>query len=192
MIFVPDDLENAVMEELRAWMPSTLYEISIERDEELLQSPLSYNIRPDNNQFVEDQLPALIIVSPGTLNNPRKSGDQVYEADYRILIVAIISSTGRVNVNRNARIYAAAIRAVLVRRPGLGGIAMGGLWEGESFDEGPEEQGRSLASITVEFAYTVPNVVQRGGGPATPLVPPQPIPDGPEVTSTDLTVDKKD
>lgn len=187
MIFIPEDLENAVMEELRTWMALTLREISMERDEEILQAPLSYNVRPDNNQFVEDQLPALIIVSPGTINTPRKSGDQVYEADYRVMIVAIISSNSRENVNHNARVYAAAVRAILVRTPGLGGVTTGGIWEGESFDEGPEEQGRSLASVTVEFAYTVPNIAKRGERPPT-----QPITPGPEVTSTDLTVDRKD
>lgn len=182
-----DQIEDKIVEILKEWMESELYLLTKNRSLEMLALPLSYNVRPENDKFTEDHLPAVIVVSPGTEGPPRKDGSGTYEANWKVSVVVIVNGNSRQTTNRNARLYAAAIRAILVERRGLDGLSNGGRWDGESYDEGPTEMGRTLAAITVDFTFTIPNVAGRMDRLESPIAPPDPIPEGELVQHTHLT-----
>jgi len=182
-----DQVEDKIVEVLKKWMESEIFLITSSRGLDMLALPLSYNVRPENDKFTEDHLPAVIVASLGTEGPPRKDGSGTYEANWKVSVVVVVNGNSRESTNRNARIYAAAVRAILVERRGLDGMSTGGRWDGESYDEGPAEMGRTLAATTIDFTFTIPNVAGRLDRLAEPIAPPGPIPDGVTVQDTEMT-----
>lgn len=181
-----DQVEDKIVDLLKMWMESEIYMITKTRGLDMLALPLSYNVRPENDKFTEDHLPAVIVASLGTDGIPRKDGYGTYEANWKISVVVVVNGNTRQSTNRNARIYAAAVRAILVERRGLDGLSNGGRWDGESYDEGPAEMGRTLAATTIDFTFTIPNVASMSDRLEAPIAPPDPIPEGETVESTYL------
>jgi hypothetical protein len=184
-------LEDAVTDTIKTWIDTYLAEVADQWGSPTLPGFRSYNVRPSGERWTEDQLPSLIVVNAGLDSEPRKSGEAEYEADFRIgLIIMVVAPDARA-ARQNMETYTAACRAILLQKRGLGIGASSISWASESYDEVPDDAGRTMGGGVVEFVITVPSVVTGRAGPVEPT-PVDPVPPGtewPQVETVDLEVD---
>lgn len=178
-IFVAATLEQAVIDTLVKWFP--LYIREIERQEELpmgkVPIPRSYTTRRTFEKFAEDQLPTVIIVSPGLDGDPMQEGDGRYRAIWRMHVGVVVSTSSQVQTGYIAKLMGAAVRAIVLQQSRLGGIASGMEWYDESYDDLPDDDvSRSLGAATLSFRIEVDDVINRRSGPDTTYIP-DPVPD---------------
>lgn len=174
-ILSTDNVEDAIEETLRTWMPTYLEELRLQHgmpSTKKFQAPQSYNIRPDYERWAEEKLPAIITVPLGPAAAPFKDGEGSYTSPMRIALVAFAQGNDKATTNRNTKVYGAAVRAILLQQRSLGGLCEETVWEGEEFNEGiTDAQGRSIASVVNTFVFHIHHVLDHNGGPAFPTPP---------------------
>jgi len=179
-------VENAVEATIREWIGEYTAELRDQYGDLCPELPpiRSYGTRSEAQKWVDDQLPAVVIVSPGVDGEPLVSGDGWIEAPFRVGVIVFCSGQTEKDTRNRAQGYSAAIRGLLLQKTGLGGIATSTKWETEDFTPGPTEKGRTFGAAVVEFVFTIACVTNRRMGPtvhgsnAT----------GPPVESTELIV----
>lgn len=189
-------VRNAVKDHLQAWFPSYIAEVGRADGRDggalpLFRSFVSVLDMPDG-KYVEEQMPSCVIVAPGLIEEPSKHRG-MYIARWAVNVGAVISGQNKENTFDLTELYAAAIRASVVQRPGLGGFATATDWLGERYDDIPNDMQSTLGAGTVQFLVEVQGVVDARQGPDAPLV--EPILDpGPRGTFAvvDATVRKKE
>lgn len=170
-------VEDAALATLRAWLPTYLAELERQTGREPGSLPRirSWSLVSDFSVETEDQLPAGLIVSAGLAEEPERDGERRYAAVWALGVGVITSARDQVTTRRLAMTYAAAIRAVLVQRPALGGLADFVDWIDERYDDVPDDAGRSLAAGRVTFRIGVGDVVTAAAGPSQPDPLPDPL-----------------
>lgn len=177
------EVEKAAIDMLRLWMDTYLNEI--ERQNGIpprkLTRPRSYSQRNKFDIWPEDQLPAIVVISPGLAEKPRRLGDGSHTAKWAVAIACIVGAKDEEETRNLAGLYTAAIRALFLQRASLNQFAAGVEWLDERYDDMPDDARRSVQSGTVILAVEVDDVVTANAGPVTPDDPP-----------TDPTVDPGD
>lgn len=185
-------VEQAVGDTLKLWFPTYLREVERQhdRDQLALPAPRSYQLvseSDDPTRWLEDQLPSIIVMCPGFAEQPRHAGSGAYDARYSVSVAAIVSANTQGATRQLARLYGAAIAAILVQKPSLGGVANGLQWADESYDDIPADSARSLACVIEGFIVDMPAVLDSQAGP---LVPDEEAneegPEWPQVQTTDV------
>lgn len=189
------DVEDAVVDHLKAWSPTYLAELErqAERTPESLPAVRSWNVVPSEpDKWPENQLPAVLVVSPGIIGEPQEQGDGKVVVTWNIGIAAICSAKSEDGTRRNARLYLAHLRAILIQHPKFADFAQDTEWLGEAYDSViPQEYRRSLSGAQTTFAVQVADVIDRYGGPSEPLADPYEEPsDWPTVATTEVTAEK--
>lgn len=196
-IFSADVLEEAVIATLRKWMPTYLQEIELQRGWERgrIQSPRTYGTRNEFSAFPDEVMPIVVVVSPGLVDSARPDGEGRYIGWWSLGVGVVARANDEENTNRLAKVYAAAVRAILLQKQGLDGSwAFGGVeWVDENFTEIPNtaERERTIRSAQVIFRVWVDELVTRNAGPAHPAEPDpstQPGSDWPDVETADVRV----
>jgi hypothetical protein len=204
-IFLPikdgTQVEEAVTEQLAAWMPVYLRELEIQRGwpaDKHLPAVRSYTTFSRLDHFDEQQLPGVVVYSPGLNGAPKMEGNGTYTAVWNISIAVIVSAMDQASTNTLAKMYAAAVRSIMVQKPSLGGFAVHVVWRNESYDDlGSSEGERTFAVGVGEFDVMVENVVNKMGGPRTypSADPPDPVhqpgSQWPEAQEVDVDVEKE-
>src|SRR5688500_3190491 len=92
-------VEQAAIAHLREWMPDYLPHVYREahaivgRSLPAFPQPRSYEVVPrEPDRWKEDQLPAILIVSPGLVAKPANDGNGTYRAVFDLGIAAICSA----------------------------------------------------------------------------------------------------
>lgn len=175
-IFVADTVENAVIDTISTWLATYLQEIEVQRGMTRGSVPLirSYATRNEWATYPEDQLPVCIVVSTGLADPPDVDGEGRYHGWWAVGVGVLAGASESKATEMLAKLYGAAIRAILLQRPSLGGIASGIEWEDESYDDVPVDQDRTLAATLLLFRVWIDDIVTRGAGPAEPI-PPDPV-----------------
>jgi hypothetical protein len=82
------DMEDAVLAQLQAWLPDYLAEV--ERTHGLqvgsLPQPRSWVLSSEVERFPEEQLPAVMLASPGLTDPPLADGTGVYTARWQLVV----------------------------------------------------------------------------------------------------------
>lgn len=175
-----DEFEVHVMGFIELWMSTYLAEM--ERQKGIvpghLPRPRSYTQVNKFEKWTQEQLPAVIVVSPGITGKPAKTGDNVYRAKWTLGIGIVIAAATEMQNRKLIGTYTAAIRKLFLDKPSLGGFAMGTDWVGENFDDMPDDSRRSIAHGSVLFVVEVDGVAVGRSGPRTADPPPvDPLPD---------------
>ena len=206
-VVIADDLENAVINTLEQWFPVYVREIEIKSPAapdprniplDSLPLPRSYLTADKVDREATDQLPSIVVVSPGLSgkNAPKQEGDGTFRVPFSIAIGIFASSNNRSDTKRLVRLYTAICRTIMLQKQKLGGFADGTTWLDESYDPNFNfVDTETIGAGSVVFEVWVANVVNRYGGPATYGGPP-PAPDPvnqpgstwPEVLTTTATV----
>lgn len=170
-------VEGWVMQTLKDWWQVYAREVAIQRGEDPDRYPLpkSYitvdGTTPDRE--VADQLPALVVVSPGLDGTPpRHDGRGQYRASWMVGIGLFVSGNTREATKDLVRIYTAIARAIMLQKSSLGGHASRATWTDESYDDDfnfTDQQTISAGSVI--FSVEVDNVITHGAGPVGPPNP---------------------
>lgn len=173
------EVEKAAMDTLQEWLPTYLEEMCRQTGREPGSLPYirSWKTVNDFESFPEDQIPLLLLISTGLAEPPLKEGDGKYRATWILGTGVVCSGQDQQGSNDLAKLYSAAVRAALLQRPSLGGLAHGTDWEDERYNDLPAENGRTLAAGQNIFSVEVRGVLDVQAGPGAPDPLPDPITD---------------
>lgn len=167
------DVEQDVLEHLQTWMGTYLAEVERQSGLAPLPPVRSWTSHNEFDKWPEEQIPCVLIVSPGLAGAPVKDGDGTYRASWSLGVAVIVSGASRDDTNHLAKLYSAAVRAILLQHPGLADDCRGVTWVDERYDDLPPEDGRTLAAGQNVFAIEYTNVLNSRLGPAAPSEDPE-------------------
>jgi hypothetical protein len=188
----PGLIEQAAAERLRVWLPHYLAEVERQHNREVGKLRLRSIVTVSElDRFPEDQLPCAVVISPGTIDDPTKDGAGDYSALYNVSVAVLVSSTEAKGSRLLAQLFGAAVRGALMQNRQLTETVSIEDWLGESFDDLPVEERRTLFGGINSFSAELLNVVNWKAGPPGPADPPDdPTADPPEpVVATDVQVE---
>jgi hypothetical protein len=170
------EVERAAIAVLRAHVPAYLREVERQygREPGKLQPPRGYILASQFEKWPEDQLPVVVVISPGLAGPPQRFGDGRVLARWGLAAGVIVSASSIERTRENALLHVAAVRAVIAQWESLDGFTQGVEWTDESYDELPFSDTRTLFAAQALFTVTVGDVVTYGGGPGGryPYLPP--------------------
>jgi len=164
-------VEEAALSHVAAWMPVYLRELEIQRefpDDQHLPEIRSFTTFSRLDRFDEQQIPGVVVFSPGLAGAPTMEGDGSYTAIWNVGVSVFVSAPTIAATNRLAKLYTAALRAIMVQKQSLGGFANHVRWMDERYDDMflPEDE-RTISSGTGLFEVAVTDVINKRGGPRT-------------------------
>jgi hypothetical protein len=164
-------VEGWVEDTLKAWWEVYSRELEIQRGETpgLHPQPASWVVidGPEADREVADQMPAIIIISPG-LNGQRPihDGRGQYRATWLVGVGLFVSASTREDTKNLVRFYAAVARAIMLQKSSLGGNVARTTWLDESYDDNFNFTDQlTISAGSVIFEVEVDNVVTHGAGP---------------------------
>ena len=185
-IITADDVETAVKTTLRAWC--TTYTDEVARQKGVDLPPINYYGGTEIDLSNVNSFPALAVVCPGVVGEPLRHGDGTQDAIWAVGVGVIVAETVAYKALTLAKLYGAAVRALLVQQGSLGGFAVQTFWTDEESASEGFELDRWMASCSLQFEVKVAAVVNRFGGPTSPPANPTVPLTGPAVASTSFTL----
>jgi len=197
------DVEWLLAQTVQRWICDYLAEI--ERQHQLRPGGLpvfrSVVVSQELGKFPEDQLPAFLIASPGIEPTSRGSagrlevsGDGYYTTRWRVECASHVAARGNRLAVRNARLYAAAVRALLVQKAlgDTGALQVRRVdWTAERYGLLDSDAERTICAGVVGVGVEVAQTLNRQLGPPEPHCPdPDPVLMG-EVDSAHVDVRKR-
>lgn len=186
-ILTEDQIEDAVVDVLKKWIPTYLSEV--ERQVGVTAGTYkrppsgSYIVRPDFEKWPEEHLPVIIVLNEGSDDDAAKEGRGIYRQSWLIGVAGVVSSIDQISTRRYAYRLGAAIRGVLAQHAsldgGLDGTVRGVDWVGGRNNELPSEDGRTLWATRQLFSVEIGDVLTKPGGPVSPDAEPLPDPTDP-------------
>lgn len=176
-IISADVVQDAIIAHLKLWLPTYLCEVDEERGLErgITAWPRSWQVVPTFDNTLEQQIPAMLIICPGTAQKPTKEGDGSYRATYTVGVAALVKGPNQIATNDIAKRYGAAIAAAMLQEKGRIHDKLHACgWEGDSYDDIETERERTLSSATVHFSVEFTKVLHERSGPAMPIIVPDP------------------
>lgn len=186
------DVELAALAMLKRWSSTYLAEAERQtgRTPGSLPRIRAWTTAPDFEKWPEDQLPAVLLLSPGLVEVPRADGRGFYRAQFALGVAVIVSTAKMEETAALAKLYCAVHRLCVLQHPSLEGFAAGTTWLDEKYDDLPSIDDRSLGAGQAIFAVEVDGMSARWNGPATPNEPPspdtEPIPQDPTVETVEV------
>lgn len=169
-IVVGTQFEVGAIDMLSTWMPTYIKEAErqMSRTQGQIPPPRMYTTRNDFTAFPDDIMPLCVVVSPGVVDTPTKEGDGTYSAWWALGVGFAAAARDVEAAAFLAKTYAAAGRAILLHRQGLGGVAQKVVWVDESYDDLVTEDDRSVRACYLTFRVLGYGVVSEYVGPAAP------------------------
>ena len=169
-------IERAAEQVLTRWLPHYLAEAArqdgLAPGDPYPAEPRTIETFTRFDTWAEHQLPAVIVVSSGTVGDVDRDGRGRLSAWWRLGVWAVCGAADQDSTRTLAHRYAAAIRACLVSHPTLGGAAERLTYVGEEYAELPTDQARTLTAAGVEVRVRMADIAGQG-----PTVMPTPTPD---------------
>jgi hypothetical protein len=151
--------------------------------------PRSWIVAEDIQRQGTDQLPAIVIVSPGLVpgSAPLQEGDGSLRVFWLIGVGIFASADSRPNTAKLVRQYGNIIRAIMLQKQSFGGNANGSVWVDESYDDAFEfTDDLTISAGQVIFNVEVSDAANRFAGPLSPPDPDnQPGSQWPVIPDTD-------
>lgn len=165
-------MKRAVLKHLEKWMPTYLCEV--DEQEGVARGttawPNSFQRVPRFNNELLRQLPAIMVVCPGTIDRPVKYENGMYHATYAVGVAALCKAADSASTIEVADRYAAAIGACMLQdRGNIDPRIMALSWDGDSDDNLAVDSTRTLSSTIVHFRIMVQGVVSDRPGPSAPF-----------------------
>lgn len=163
------DVDEAVLDTLRTWIPTYLTKIEDERglSPGYLDRPKpgSYDNVIDDEQFPDYAVPSIIVTTAQTEGEPEQDGNGNYYAAWNVVVSAIVKGRNKKETRNLASWFEACVRRALVQQ----GTDLGGelKWRGSNVApvSDPTNSGRYLAAGMGHYVVYVDQVVQEGVGP---------------------------
>jgi len=191
-------LTQAVTATLKAWYPTYIREIELQRGwpPGEIPPPRTYAERWKFDSYPDDQIPAVIVVCPGMAEPPTRDGDGVYSGWWMLGVGIIAAANTEDNSERLAKTYGAAARLILSQKQYLDNTWEFGAAEiaDESYQDIPDmEQSRTMRAAQVIARVFVEGMWNKFGGPRYPVQPDpetQPGSQWPEVEEVFIDIER--
>jgi hypothetical protein len=184
-LIINTDIDNAVIDHVKLWLPTYLAQIERERGQSIGRynrpKDRSYDSVLTDDEFPDHVLPAILVTSADTQGDPAKDGDGNYYAAWNVNVSCVVRGRRPRETREIAAIFEGAVRRIMVRQdiPVDGEVR----WTGSSVRSVNDKsgKGRYLAAGLGAFVFYVDKVVQEGNGPGYPdngpYSPPDPVGD---------------
>jgi hypothetical protein len=189
------DVEHAVLDTLRLWLPSYLADGERKHDLEpgAVPEPRGWTVTGRSlEKFTSDQLPCVIVMAGGILSRPLAAGmpgalTGIWSLDVGVIFNAAWGQDSRTY----AQLYIRAVSLIMLQRP-LENLLSAVNFNGEQYDELDFSQTRTYSAALAAFTIEVDGILNKDGGPP-PFVGPPDVPTSPfypwgEVKETDIKV----
>lgn len=189
-----NQIEEACLEHAKEWGATYLDEVAQQRDHPkgrgAYRAPRTHTTVNDFDKWPEDKLPCLLLISPGTVEQPVRRGGGAYSGAWYIAVAIIVSARNQESTRRLAMRYGAAYRALFLQRADFDGRLGGRMsvreWVSEDYDDLPMEEERNLAVAKLIFTVNVDGVTNAFAGPGDDDPRPgSPTPDYGELPTAD-------
>jgi hypothetical protein len=171
-----DQVEGWVRDTLELWFNTYMREFELAQgiDVDTLPRPRSWRVAETVDREATDQLPTVVIVSPGLNGDrPMQEGDGSFRAIWTVGVGIFVSAATREDTKRLVRWYGAIIRAIMLQKQSFGGNADGSSWLDESYDDNFNfTDDQTISAGQVIFDVEVANVITRFAGPTDPIPDP--------------------
>lgn len=186
------EIEEVVVAHLKSWSPTYLAFMG-RRAGKTLPPVRSFVTTPrDPEKWAEDQLPAILVVSPGLAATPTIDGAGVLRAIWEVGLASITSAAEEADTRKMAHYYFMHALVAILQNPSMGIDADTLLSQGWDHTTVPGQQRRTLASTYAVLHVGVDGVLDSRAGPLRPLVDPDTPPaDFPDVASVEVTAEKE-
>lgn len=177
VILSADVAQDAMIAHLKSWLPTYLAEIDEQRGFErgFTATPKSWQVVPTFDNTLDGQLPAVLVIAPGTADKPDKLGDGSYLVTYTVGVAILVKGPDQITANKIAKRYGAAVGAAVMQHKSLSTDNVEQItWQGDSYDDVPVSQDRTLSSATVHFNVQFRGVMSEYAGPHMPIITPDP------------------
>jgi hypothetical protein len=187
------DVELAVLTFLKRWSGTYIAECERQRGRPPGSLPRirGWTVASEFEKWPEDQLPCVLLVSPGLAEAPTPDGGGFFRAKFTLGLAVIVSTATANDTADLAKLYCAAMRAAILQHQSLEGFARGIEWLDENYDDLPSVDTRSLGAGQAIFAVEIDGFARRWNGPTTPGEPPDPdttpLPTDPTATRVVVT-----
>lgn len=195
-----DDIEAAIIETLKAWLPAYICQGERERGWEVGKTPWPKGwaiTGRDLQKLNSDQEPCIVIMAGGITSPPLRQGAPgSMLATWGVSVGSVFNAAWGRASRRHAQLYAVAIRTCLTQRS-LEETSVGikAVIDplGETYDEMDFAESRSYSTSIASFTVTVDGIGWTSGGPPPdadpPVDPTVPFEPWVEVVSTDVLVE---
>jgi hypothetical protein len=174
-------VERAALTTLRTHAHRYIAETCRQEGRDPLPDPRGYIVASTFDKWPEDQVPVVVVISPGWAARPRRAGGGRVLVPWT-LAAGIVTTAKPERTRENAQLYVAAIRTLLAQQQSLGGLAEGV----DCIDEDylppfAFSRTRTLLAVQATFVVTVPDAFTYGAGTTswTPGHPDPPEPPDP-------------
>lgn len=179
-IKLANNVEDAAVNTLEMWFKTYLRELELQQavTQDAYPVPRQYITAERLDLASADQLPAIVVVSPGLSGTrPRQEGDGSFRVFLSLAVGCFVAGKDRQSTKDLVRTYTAIARTIMLQHQALGGFADGTTWIDESYDDNFRfEDTDTIGAGQVIFEIEVAGVVNRYGGPAL-YQEPEPAPD---------------
>lgn len=162
-----------------SWLSTAIGEI--ERAEGLppnsVQRPRGVVTSSDFEKWPEDQLPVILVISPGLVRPPERKGRGGLTLTWGVGLAGLVGDTTPESSRRLGQVYAAAISLAINTHKSLGGFASHTEQLDERYDDIDFGDGRTLGAGRCVFEVSVEDARPTVSGLTNPL--PEPDPDNP-------------
>lgn len=192
-LFLASSLEEAATVHYQKWETTYLAEIERLRglDAQAVPRVKSMSVKNELGKFPEEQLPALVVVSPGiSEGSVRTNGDGEYDAAWDLGVAVISSGIDEESTNLLRGIYGAAIRGMFLQHPEIEELGYVEEWVDESYTDVDIDVSRTKSVVQVIFRVRVESVVLAHDGTREPLADPYATHEFPEVDDIDFEMAK--
>lgn len=193
-IVTEKDVRAAVEGTVKMWLPTYCHEVAARQGHPrtFLPAIRSWRAWPEFTKWPEDQLPAVVVVTPGT-NDPPEKLDRQLSVSWTIGVGIIVAARDADSTADLIGMYAAAVRVLLTHKGSLGGFAEHSEFVAERYDDAltQQEMDRTLRTAMVTYSVLVKGIHNRFGGPKVPDPtddPPEDPGDWPIITHVDETI----
>jgi hypothetical protein len=163
-IVLPSDVEIAVRDVMQEWVPYYLGDIDEQSGRERGETapPRTWDVASENDRWLEETPPALLVVCPGTVDEPDLHGKTgSYGAWWQVNIGVTAGGATEVGSRGLAGRHAGAVLYVLAQQRDMGGLAADVRWRGLRTDV--VDRRRKLAACEVLAHVRIARVVDTRG-----------------------------
>lgn len=174
---VETDIDRAIVGTLRLWLPTYLGQMERERGltTRTFARPEqgSYANTLESDEFLDHQLPAVIVTTADMTDEPERTGDGLLSVVWRTSVSTIVRGSTPAETREIAALMGGSVRRALLHHGDLDGAAAGMRLTGGNIAPVPDSSGagRYLAVAVSQFNVFVDDVLAQWGGPLHPDFP---------------------
>lgn len=163
------EIEESTIDLLKKWFPTYLHELEKQLVIEYnsLIAPKTYDNRNKFDALPGEELPKVVVISPGLHGDPTQRGDGRIDAVWRVGVGVAIAAKTEEEANKRTKVYGAIARAIMLQQGGELNARVT-LLDEQYVDLPISDQIQQYRAASVFFAVDVENIMNKRKGPATP------------------------